>query len=103
MQQLTERQAQFIEETKVAFKSPQWSVSSYPKRIDNPGDWITFKYQLLDFCMENGFYFLEKENFFHVGKSHNVCEYADTKLIERLSEKPLPATMVANQVEDNLN
>lgn len=103
MQQLTEKQAEFIEEIQTKFTNLAWSVSSYPKYIDTPGDWTAFKFQLLDFCLQNNLQFLEKPMFFHVGRSITACEYADVKLAEHLKDKPIPATMVVNQIQQMLN
>jgi hypothetical protein len=103
MENLTEKQTAFIEEIKERFQHEKWSVSSYPKYQDKQSTWIPFKYYLLDFAMKNNLYFLEKSNFVHVGKSHNICEFADTKLNQFLSEQPVPTSMVANEVQSNLN
>lgn len=103
MERLTEKQSEFIEEIQTKFDNPQWSVSSYPKYIDTPGQWTAIKFQLLDFCLQNNLFFLEKPMFFHVGRSITACEYIDAKLAEHLKDKPIPATMVVNQIQQMLN
>lgn len=100
---LTEKQSEFLEEIKTKFENLQWSVSSYPKYVDTPGDLTAFKFQLLDFCLLNNLFFLEKPMFFHCGRSLTACEYVDAKLAEHLKDKPIPATMVVNQIQQILN
>lgn len=102
-EKLTVKQSEFIEEIKAKFENLQWSVSSYPKYADTPGDWTSFKFQLLDFCLQNNLHFLEKPMFFHVGRSLTACEFVDAKLAEHLKDKPIPAMMVVNQIQQILN
>lgn len=98
---LSERQSTFLKKIEQAFQSPKWFVDSYSK-IPAPGEQpesslTRFKYLLLDFAMNNNLYFLEKTNFIHIGRSHNVCELSDLKLNEHLQSKELPAKTVARQ------
>ncbi len=102
MQQLTEKQTWFITEVKERFQNDKWSVSSFAKQLEPPSTWNNFKLILLEYCMEQSLYFLETKLFFHVGRSHNICMKSDVVLTEHLSNKPLPASMVANQAEINL-
>lgn len=95
--EVSQQQSEFLTEVKERFQDPKWSVSSFPKTTEQPGTWNTFKLKLLEFCMENGLYFLEKRNFLHVGKTHQICEYADTRLQEHLSKMP------KGQAEGSLN
>lgn len=86
MQQLTEKQSEFLEEIKTKFENPQWSVSLWPKKSEAPGNWNTFKLLVLDFCMENGLIILEKPDCLLIGRTYNACEYTYCRLEEILSD-----------------
>ena len=85
MQQLSEKQAEFIEEIKERFQDLKWAVSVWPKKTEAPGNWNTFKLQVLDYCMENGLTILEKPECLLVGRTYNACEYMYCRIIEILS------------------
>lgn len=86
MEQLTEQQSQFIEEAKERFQDLQWSCSVWPKKTEAPGNWNNFKLRVLDFCMENGLYILEKPECLLIGRTYNACEYTYCRLEQILSD-----------------
>lgn len=86
MEPLTEQQSQFIEVAKEKFRDPKWSCSVWPKKSEAPGNWNTFKLRVLDFCMENELYILEKPECLLVGRNYNACEYMYCRIAEILSD-----------------
>jgi hypothetical protein len=103
MATMTKAQQEFFEKMQTKFQDDQWSVSSYYKYADELGDWVPFKFQLLNFALTNKLCFVEKVNFVHIGRSIAACDYADAQLRGFLTERPLPNRMVANNVQSNLN